>query len=45
MKKSELEASRSKWELQDLMHNQIDENQNRIFKAYFEDLIVNSIKK
>ena len=45
MKKSGLEASRSKLELQDLMHNWIDENQHRIFKAYFDDLIVNSIKR
>ena len=45
VKTSELEASRSKWELQDLMHNRKDENQNRIFNAYFEDLIVNSIKR
>ena len=45
MKKSGLEASRSKLELQDLMHNWIDENQHRIFKAYFDDFIVNSIKR
>ena len=31
--------------MQDLMHNWIDENQHRIFKAYFDDLIVNSIKR
>ena len=45
MKKSGLEVSRSKLEMQDLMHNWIDENQNRIFMAYFDDLIVNSIKR
>ena len=43
-KKSGLEASRTKWELQDLMHDRTHENQNKIFKGYFEDLIVNSLK-